>query len=106
MKPSEQPPPCLRNDRDLWFGGRDIRKPDMVGIENAQMLCHNECPLSRFEDCARQALRGRLDGGRGVEGVWAGVYLPSPTNLRKRPVREAGIARLRRIAAHDVSGAA
>lgn len=106
MKPNEQPPPCLRNDRNLWFGGDDIRRPDMVGIENAQALCHDECPRSMFEDCARQALRGRLDGAHGVEGVWAGVYLPSPTNLRKRPKREAGIAQLRRIAAHDVSGAA
>jgi hypothetical protein len=110
MKPSEQPPPCRRNDRNLWFGGDDdgnnCSKYDAAGIAMAVELCHSECPLSSFERCAREALRGTLDGSHGIEGVWAGVFLPGPTYWRKRPIREAGIEQLKRIAARDVSGAA
>lgn len=102
-------PPCRSGDYDknMWSGGDDSSpRYDMAGIANAIALCHNECPLSSFERCARDALLGGLDGQHGVEGVWAGVFLPGWTYWRKRTIREDGIEQIKRIAAHDVSGAA
>lgn len=91
--------PCRKDHADLWFGGTSERRPNMSAVEKAKMLCRNECPLTSFHQCAQQALHDRPTTAQGVEGVWGGVYLPSPTNGRRRPERDDAIKELKRMVA-------
>lgn len=57
----------------------------------ARTICHR-CP--RIHRCAIEALEVP-----GTEGMWAGVWLASPSDWREKERRDAALTRLERIAA-------
>jgi hypothetical protein len=93
--------PCVdpANDRDWWSAdpehGRVQAKKDRA---HAQQLCQ-DCPHSSWQQCARKALQGEGVIISSAYGVWAGVWVDSIYNFRKRSEREEAIAQLKAIAA-------
>jgi hypothetical protein len=81
--------PCRKDHADLWYGGSD-------GERKAKTLCRTQCPLASFERCARDALKDPDN-----QGVWAGMYLPSLVNWKRREEREQVIARLEQMVAQQ-----
>jgi hypothetical protein len=100
--------PCLdpRNNRDWWSAepmpedSGEKRKAKKAQRAHALNLCQ-DCPHSSWLLCARKALEG--EGTKASPfGVWAGVWVDSARNTRKKCVREEAIAQLKAIAATGV----
>lgn len=100
--------PCLdpRNDRNWWTAEpmpgetADRRKAKLAQRAHAQELCQ-DCSHSSWLRCARKALEGE-NAKAAAFGVWAGVWVDSMRNFRKRNEREEAIAELKAIAATGV----
>ncbi|MFC9761683.1 WhiB family transcriptional regulator [Rhodococcus jostii] len=73
-------PPCAQTDPELFFAqssGEDERAPH---IKQAMTICAG-CPFKA--ECARAGLDAVVDEV-WVQGVWAGVFVPSVGGIRRR----------------------
>ena len=69
--PAPSPPCHTHPNPDIWWAPEDGTGTTPADADEAERICHEECPLGQQLSCLKGAL-----ANRELAGIWAGLRFP------------------------------